>query len=295
MKESGKTMIGVQLEDFTIDIDDLPSAPPIILQIIRIRNNPDSSIDDLINVVTLDPAISAKLVKVARSINITNVEINDVESAVRLVLGFEESVNIALASNVFATVSSDNERGLLGAKNLWRHSVFLGKLCFELARIEPFHHNNIDPSVAYLCGLLHDVGHIALICQVPDAYHDLTKRLDEGCTCAKQCSIPDLEQSVYETDHCRLGELLMTKWNMPEEVIITCREHHQFGVPRTLQEFYPMLVHLAEAALRELKAEGCHLDDFPDEVFDLLGINRQDFLKLTSKTIDTVEFQISKL
>lgn len=290
-------MVGTELEEFTIDIEDLPSAPPIIPQIIRIRNNPDSSIDDLINVVTLDPAISARLVRLARSNNITNIEINDVESAVRLVLGFEESLNIALSSCVFASVPADNEQGLIGAKNLWRHSVFLGKLCFELAKIEPFCNNDIDPSVAYLCGLLHDIGHIALICRSPKSYYDLNTHIENGCDCEEShlCTIPDLENQVYDTDHCRLGELLMRKWEMPEEVIITCREHHQFGVPRIVEDFYPTLVHLAEAALRELKSEGCYLSEFPNEVFEVLGMNREEFLEVTSKTIKTVEFQISRL
>src|SRR5262249_22099416 len=77
-----------------------------------------------------------------------------------------------------------------------------------------------DQEVAYVAGLVHDIGRLATQrCPGP-------VRIMENDWCASGFPLVYAETMVYGTDHAALGAELLSNWNMPAEIIEAVAFHH---------------------------------------------------------------------
>jgi putative nucleotidyltransferase with HDIG domain len=116
---------------------------------------------------------------------------------------------------------------------LWPHSVEVADLAEQLASRA----GAIDPGEAYLAGLLHDVGRIALR-EAPlfDAAR-LQGLAESGCPATYA------EELILRTDHAELGARIAGEWRLPPPLIAAIREHHR---PETATGRLSHVLYLAE-------------------------------------------------
>lgn len=208
----------------------LPPMPPMAAKIIQTVNDPNASAEELAEWVELDPSVSAQIIRYASSPYYGyRGKVTSVREAITRVLGFELVGHIALgiASSRAFKVERD---GPLGLKAFWQHALSCAVLSQALARKV----NNpilVNPSTAYLAGLLHNlgvllVGHLfqpefsmlnKLVRNQPaEPLHKIEKRII-GLGQAQQ---------VIALGHGEIGAVLLSNWNLPEAVVNTCRHHH---------------------------------------------------------------------
>ncbi|WJW74766.1 HDOD domain-containing protein [Thiohalobacter sp. IOR34] len=232
---------------------ELPPMPEMARRVLELRGDPDASIADLAGIVELDPSLAAQVVRYATSpLYGYRGKINSIHDAITRVLGFDLVMNMALglATGKSFSISAD---GPLGLHAFWRHAVYSAALMQALVRRMP-PELRPDPGMAYLAGLLHNFGFLLLGHLFPPEFTLLNKlvaaRPASPVTALEKCVLGmGQAQDLLDMGHAQMGAWLMQSWQMPEEIIVTLREHHNPDYADEHAE-YVQLVILADHLLK---------------------------------------------
>lgn len=247
-------------------IRDLPALPQMAQKIIELRTNPKADSEMLASLVELDPSLAAQVIRYARSPFFSyQGKIDSIQTAISRVLGFEMVMNLALGICT-AQPFKIPYIGPLGLNAFWRHATYSAALVQALSRDLP-QATRPPAGLSYLAGLLHNFGHLLI--------GHLFKR--EYCILSNLAGdhpdVPLIEQerTVLGIDHSELGAWLLEKWNMPEEMIIAVKEHHNedYDGPHAV---YPRLVLLADRMLKGLDIGDAPSNEIPPHLLDTLGL-----------------------
>ncbi len=184
----------------------LPSLPDLAMRIRRAIEDDMSDAREVARLVEADPAMTAKLLKVANSAFYAGS--NEVETLPKAVvrMGMKTTKQLVMSfalRDIFSNKDPVIQKRMLV---LWKHSAQIAALCFVLARET----KQIDPEEALLIGLVHDVGTIAILNYI-EKYPDLAE--DPGA----------LEETI---DHMRgeLGAMILREWKFAPAVIAGARD-----------------------------------------------------------------------
>ena len=198
-------------------IGDLPSFSQVLTRLSQITVNPASSAAQVAEVIKLDPALTAKVLRLANSayVGIPRT-IDSLKNAVVL-LGQKRVYSLALTSGVLQALKK-KEKLPFSQRDYWRHSVAVGMIAESISK-SVRRRDTIDSDEAFTAGLLHDIGKLALGCFRAEHIQAAAGRCLEN-------SIPFFMAEQSETSHTTIGGLLARKWNFPEELcnVISC--HH---------------------------------------------------------------------
>ncbi len=195
----------------------LPSPPVIAAQILKTIQDKESSLTDLEKIITADPALTSKLLRIANSaFYALPCAIGNVSRALSI-LGTNVIKNIAL-SFVIASDLRDKTESWLNFDYFWRRSVtaaVAGELIMEL-----LHEKNED---IFVTALLQDIGILIMYLSKGQEYAAaLEQYIGDGET-----SLVQLEQKMYQFDHQQLSWTLLKTWGIPLSIVEPVRYHHQ--------------------------------------------------------------------
>lgn len=194
-----------------------PELPSAIMELSHLLRDPDTSIKKIVQLVSTDPVLSSKVLRVVNSAAFCTQKITSLQHAV-VILGFNELwilVNQLLAQSALQSLASLPHAEI---KSLWRHAAATA----TCAKHVLFHAGNIGNDIGptvITCSLLHDVGKFllrGLSSEKPD--------VDSDEPCAKISVVK--EDEFYGIDHCRMAYLLTTYWKLPEILCTTISYHH---------------------------------------------------------------------
>ncbi len=241
------------------------SLPEIFILLNEILNDPTSSFSDIAKVISMDTSLAARILRIVNSSFYSfpsNVE--TVTHAISII-GTQQLHDLALATTILTKFQGVPE-DLVNMDGFWRHS--LG--CAVAARILAIQCRETNPERFYLCGILHDVGRLIIMENLPDQAREIIARYQgEGGL------MFDVEQQVLGFDHAEVGASLAKAWKLPlsYEEIIAC--HHKPSKARR----YPVesaIVNLADifSKAMELGSSGDPLVPPLDEKsWDYVGLN----------------------
>lgn len=206
---------------FSIDKGlEIPSIPLVLIKIIQTLDADTSSAKALEELILHDPALSARILRLANSAFYSfRATVKTISHAISL-LGMNLVTSLAIGINIFDsfTKGAKSESALIS--QLWTHSCGVGVLAKEIWTFNG--HSGKDGEFAFLCGLLHDLGKVVLFKTYPKHYGDLF-------AIAKTESDPAItayEAENYGMDHAAIGELLAKQWGFPVELSSVIRKHH---------------------------------------------------------------------
>jgi HD-like signal output (HDOD) protein len=206
-RRQAETKLSFQLyDDLKNDVAVLPSLPDLAL---RIRKTIDDDISDagaIARLVESDPAMAAKLLKVANSALYGGLGSIDTTSAAVVRLGMKITLQLVLSFALQEVFKSEDAliRGRM--QELWRHSTNIAAFCFVLAR----RMRGIDPEEALLIGLVHDVGAIPIL-NYAQQYRELTDGADT------------LELTINRM-RGELGAMILRDWRFPPVIVAGARD-----------------------------------------------------------------------
>ena len=197
------------------NLGDLPPLPRIATQVIRISADSDTSNHQLQNLIRLDQALSAQVLRVANSAIFGMVrEVTTLTQAV-MTLGFSTARSVVVAASIKNLFS----RGPVGQKErlLWEHALvtaIAGSAYSRVMRIP-------EAEEAFLAGLMHDIGKSVLTLKFPERYGAVLMGLpDESSDGISR------ELDAFGFDHTMVGEALLQAWNISDSITTAVRWHH---------------------------------------------------------------------
>ncbi len=194
----------------------IPSPPGVALEIIRLNQCEDTDIDDLANVVVRDPAIVAKLLRMANSSNFGRPGlVSDINQAI-MTLGLR-SVNLLALS--FSLVSYSNENGdtRFDYRKHWTASAATTTASHILVK----QHLPKLTDEAFLASILCDFGQLILVEGATARYRPVLKRLAKT-----NMAIEVAEREVLGGDHAEVGGELLRSWGLPPLICSAIKYHH---------------------------------------------------------------------
>ncbi len=193
----------------------LPSPPAIAMRILQAVKSQEASFRDLARIIAADPALTAKLLKVANSsfYALPN-KVASIDKALA-VLGINALKNIAL-SFVIAKDLGNRQANGFDFELFWKRAVTAGVAAELLTK--QLGRRNED---AFVCGILQDLGIMLLLTNRGDDYAALLAEKTET-----KRSLQSLERERLGFDHQELTADLLADWGLPPSIVEPIRHHH---------------------------------------------------------------------
>ena len=189
------------------DALELPTLPQIALKVIEVVEDEGSDAEQIAKLVAMDPALSARLLRVANSsIYRGSVPIEHLLSAVSR-LGSKLVRNLVSALVVLHVFRTESKVFKARMHRLWAHSVEVAATSQVLARRV----THLDPEEALLAGLLHDIGVLPILSRA--------SRLPE------LANAHHAVEQVITALHTSIGKRILRAWNFRPELIAVAAKH----------------------------------------------------------------------
>jgi HD-like signal output (HDOD) protein len=221
-------------EELISQTTDLVSLPDIYVHVKAVIYDPNSTIADVSDVLSYDPAICARMLKVANSAFFgVPSKVETIKAAIRL-LGTQQVHDLVLAASI-AKSFPDIPDNLISMEDFWVNSV----RCGLLAKLLGEQCNSRDTERFFVGSLLHDVGHLIMYQTVPEESR-------EALIAARQKNRPLylVERDILGCDYGQVGSQLMQSWNFPQSWIEAVRYQNEPAGARDFS-FDASIMHLS--------------------------------------------------
>jgi HD-like signal output (HDOD) protein len=216
-------------------INSLPALPAIVTEVMAVTANPESSANDLMQVVLPDQTMCSTILKVANSAFFGIPRgVSTIERAV-VVLGYEEIRNIVIGKAIFSSFPKLSKENRNTLSLFWEHAFTCG-----LASKIIGEHLHFPPSEFFIAGLIHDIGKLAMLMAFPHEYSILRELSNPN-------NLNDTaeEHTKFGISHDKVGLQLANRWLLPEKLVMAIGYHHSPQEAPTLKE-YPLIVQVAD-------------------------------------------------
>lgn len=226
--------------------------PEIYIRVRDVVDNPESSMDDLANAIKIDPAISARLLKVVNSpLYGFPKQIDNISRAVNLI-GMQ-SVSDLVAATIIGRTFSGMTAGLMDLPAFWKKSVLCALMAGKIAKASGI----MESERFFIEGLLRDIGHLVLYQTVPQRAQSAL--IESGHLGTK---LAEVEQSNIGCDFAEVGAELVRFWGMPSPIEQAIR--YQLHPDEAIEyQMHASIVHLAGVAADAAELETNRTADPP--------------------------------
>lgn len=195
------------------EVIDIPSLPPVALRVMQIISNKHSFIEELKNVISLDPSLTSRLLRIANSPYYRRSNsIGTVDDAIMII-----GQNTMRSLIVFASLKDLHQQSDKMSSLLWEHSVGVAVasmlICEETQILAPD-----EPLVQ---SLLHDIGKIVLNRSWSEKYAQVAKMVTDTA-----CDFSEAENQTFGFNHCEVGGQVAECWHLPEHISFVITHHH---------------------------------------------------------------------
>ena len=195
-------------------LGNFPSPPAIAQEIIALAKNPDASVAQVATAISKDPALVAKVLRIANSsLYAQRRQCQNVRQALTI-MGVDAVMTLCLGFSITSSLKA-SKAGCLDYPRYWRRSLLAALSARCVAECV-----GMDSAEdVFLAGLLQDLGVPALDRAAPGFYKDLPAGASHA------------ERSAYERerlgeDHAALGAWLLETWQLPGDLVEACRNSH---------------------------------------------------------------------
>lgn len=201
--------------DNIIRSDQVPTLPEIAVEVLRVAQQPEPSLEELTRIIRMDPAIAGRVVKFA----------NSPLFGIRRTAATIDSAVVLLGSTMIRTLVLGFSLARKGAadeslrrhfQQIWRETLFQGSTAELLGE----RHKGVDPAVWFLAGLLQDAGRLVMLNVFQDEYVEQVIRGDA------EISLSERESQAFGFTHAQVSAALCRTWNLGSDIIEAVAGHH---------------------------------------------------------------------
>lgn len=247
-------------------ITDFPTLPTIYSNLLEMMSNPNTSLDDLANLISKDPASTIKILRTVNSaVYGLQGKVSTINQAIFHV-GFNEVKNLIMAISVMDVFRDTSSVKSLSLIDLWKHSIAVGVITRAIGKAAGI--KKIDNY--YIAGMLHDLGKLFFLRQLNEKFKSVLKEVEQS-----RISIYEAEFMTLGMNHEESGELIANKWSLPKSIVDSIRYHHSGVSPSSEDRVLVACVHLANiyAKLLEYGYSGDDIVHRPNpEIWSILDL-----------------------
>ncbi len=217
--DSGDADATVSLAAFVASVQHLPLFTGMAAQLVRSVDRDDSTMADLSRLIATDAALVAQLLRLVNSsfYGLPR-KIGTVTEALT-VLGLDFVRRLVMAAvlqrPLFAYLHDS-----AAARAFWRHELLCAALARHLAR-----RHGIDGELAYMAGLLHDVGRLVMLIEFPDHVDVLLRHGEASDEPADDDGNATQELALFGFTHAQVGGALLEMWGLPDGIVRAAHQH----------------------------------------------------------------------
>ena len=243
------------------NINSLPQFPENILMVQKLIADPKSEMSDIARQISMDPALTADLLKIVNSAQyMLSKKVDSIAEAVKMV-GIRGIKNLLFSYGTQKILGDDTTE----KKSLWEHSYKTAFFAFNLVKNFRRDRNLLDD--AYVGGILHDMGKIVF----SNVHPELLTRIQGFCH-DKGLPPSTFEDLSAGMNHAEIGALIAEKWNFPDGLVSSIRFHHDpTAAPQEHRDLVDT-VYLANMFC-ELEKGGVTFDQFDPMVLERFKID----------------------
>lgn len=245
------------------------SLPKIYFELQDALNNPDKTFQDIGDVISCDPALSARLLKIVNSPFFGFPSKIETISHAISIIGMSQLADLALATLVIYQFRGI-PNSLFNMEKFWRHSMACGVAARSIAEFKG--ETNVERF--YLAGILHDIGRLVIFKKEPALARDAFFMSKE-----KEENIYQSERELMGFDHADVGGELLKAWQLPPRLVAAVAFHHQ---PELAKEFpvEAAIIHTSDYIVHVLQvgsdAEFSEPQLYPKS-WEIIGLDPDDF------------------
>ncbi len=224
-------------------IDQLPTLPIIITELLGLLDNPKSTPREINELIKNDQALTSKTLRLVNSSYYGFPrKIATVTEAI-VILGFDTVRNLAVSAGMVKLLKG---KGAFDKEKFWYHTVAVAFMSKILAKVTKYP----NPEIAFVSGLLHDIAKV-----FEDQYFN--EYFIKALELSKSSERPlfEVETEILGYDHGAIGKRLSESWNLPKSIVASISYHHE--IEKNIYPEHEQLVaitNMADALARMKKA-----------------------------------------
>jgi putative nucleotidyltransferase with HDIG domain len=201
---------------------DLAALPQVVMRVVDLTTDQKATASDLERVIGMDQALAAKILTLANSSYYgLPRQVSTLREAV-VFLGFKTVRNLAMSITTFNLFLGRSDSASLARRAVWRHSMDTAQCARVITSLlHPAAQEAVGMEQAYTCGLLHDVGKIAL-----DRSRQALFMAIMDLARTRHVRYPVIESQVLPFSHGQIGAALAARWNYPPALCEAIAFHH---------------------------------------------------------------------
>jgi|GEM_PF-2225194 len=196
----------------------LPSPPIVTAKLIELGDNPHTTINQTIDVLSTDAVLVARLLRLANSPLYTGYRPTENLRQAIVVLGLDAVLTASLSPTLINDRTNATRLSPAFRKQRWTRSVHAAACAQHLAE----HVSGVSPSDAYLAALLQDIGVQVVARLEPKTY-------DSVPLVSSHADLVVAERDELGADHAAIGAELLGFWELPERIVDAVRVSHDLG------------------------------------------------------------------
>jgi len=191
----------------------LPPFPRVAVKVLQLAKNENMQLHQLCELISSDSAFASEVLTVANSVLYApRYPSTSIMQAVA-VLGANTLQGMCVTVGIRAYLGKAMSYPAM--QSLWRHNLACAMVAQRLAGT-----GSLDKDQAYMSGILHDVGRVALAVIQPKAYAELLERHHGSAA-----TMLEAERELFGWDHCETGRELIESWKLPESFEAIVADH----------------------------------------------------------------------
>jgi HD-like signal output (HDOD) protein len=208
--------MSLETHDLVKSAGSISSLPTIFIRINDAVNNPRSSLADIGRVISEDPGLTARLLRIVNSAFYSFPSKIDTISRAVTIVGTQQLRDLALATSVMKVFKGIPE-DLINMEAFWCHSIG----CGITARVLASHRREANLERHFVTGMLHDIGRLLLFMNLPKQSRAALMR----CQRSEEL-LYKVEREEIGFDHATVGSALLQAWNLPASLEEVVAFHH---------------------------------------------------------------------
>lgn len=284
-------------------LEHLPTLPAVAVRVLEMTSDQKAHAKDVVKLIETDPSLTARILRIVhRADGGVRSDLNSIDRAVVL-LGFDAVRNAVLAVSVFETFGPHASNDIapmspthvrrFSREEFWKHCIAVAccaELIVEVLKSSGTGTVGVDASDAFVSGLLHDIGKIAIDAALPKSF----ARVVEAGELLRG-DLADVERNVIGLDHMVVGKRLAERWMLPHLLrdVIWLHGQSPAGLPENVRN--PKLVNivtLADIVVRQqhIGYSGNYAYPIPiPSLLESIGLTVKQLDEVITKLISRIE------